>query len=345
MLVPALCALGVSFFTPDPDEPTRVIAEARDVPEGSRMTLHLVDRTSGKPGPAIFAKTEKSDAGLRLTPSFGLARGATYRAVVKPPNGADVSAEHTIPLGKPADVPSLGKIYPTAEKLPANLLKFYLYFTEPMRESRDVFDQIHIEDDRGERVHAPWRRRQLWSENATRLTLWIHPGRIKRGVNLREELGPVLEPNRKYTLVIDETLRSAAGVPLGKETRHGFSTIAEDYERPLPESWNLALPKAGTRDPLKVTASEPLDHILIERHVKVINAEGTEIAAEITLAPGEAAWAIRPKFPWKESDYRLVISGFLEDLAGNTRLRVFDTDLTQPSPKPGAEAIPFRPSP
>jgi len=40
------------------------------------------------------------------------------------------------------------------------------------------------------------------SGDAKRLSLWIHPGRIKNGVNLREELGPVLEPNRKYTLVL-----------------------------------------------------------------------------------------------------------------------------------------------
>jgi len=345
MLIPALCALGVSLLTPDPDKPTRVIAEASDVPAGSKITLHLVDEASGKPGPAIFAKTKKTETGLRLTPSFGLTRGATYRAVVQPPEGETVSADHTIPVGEAAAVPSLKQVYPTGKQLPANLLKFYLYFSEPMRESRDVFDQIHIEDDQGERVHAPWRRRQLWSENATRLTLWIHPGRIKRGVNLREELGPVLEPDRKYNLVIDKTLRSAAGIPLGKAIRHKFSTMAEDYERPLPENWRLAVPKSGTRDPLKVTANEPLDHILIERHINVVDSAGQEIAVNFELAPGESAWSIQPESPWKDAPHRLVISGFLEDLAGNTRLRVFDTDLTQPSPKPGAEGIPFRPNP
>jgi hypothetical protein len=49
----------------------------------------------------------------------------------------------------------------------------------------------------GKDIPDPWRRTELWNEDATRLTLWIHPGRVKEGVNLREEFGAVLDPERK----------------------------------------------------------------------------------------------------------------------------------------------------
>ena len=61
---------------------------------------------------------------------------------------------------------------------------------------------LEILDEQGTLVEDPWRRTELWTADARRLSLWIHPGRIKNGVNLREELGPVLEPNKTYKLII-----------------------------------------------------------------------------------------------------------------------------------------------
>ena len=343
MTATGLIAIGISILTPDPAEPTRVVAEATDAPAGSKVSLHLVDPKTGEPGPAIFSKTEETGKGIRLTPSFGLSRGATYRAVVQPLKGEPVSAEYEIPTAESPGEPTVEEVYPTAEKVPANLLKFYLYFSEPMREGRDIFERLHIETDTGERVHDPWRRRELWSDNAKRLTVWIHPGRVKRGVNLREEFGPVLHPNRKYTLVIDGTIRSAAGVEIGRETRHRLSTLPEDYQRPLPESWILTAPEVATRAPLRIESPEPLDHVLIARHIDVRDPAGQPLAVKFEIEPGEKRWSIVPDNPWAKGEHRIEISEFLEDLAGNTRLRVFDTDLSQPPPEPGAETLTFTP--
>ena len=48
------------------------------------------------------------------------------------------------------------------------------------------------EDDDG-----PFRETELWSEDGRRLTLWLHPGRQKTGVNLNTEIGPVLDPGTR----------------------------------------------------------------------------------------------------------------------------------------------------
>ena len=88
-------------------------------------------------------------------------------------------------------VPSVLMIYPSTDVLPANLLKFYLQFSRPMRETDAIFDHIRIIDDQGNVIEDPWRRAPLWSNDGTRLTLLIHPGRIKTGVNLNLDLGPL----------------------------------------------------------------------------------------------------------------------------------------------------------
>jgi hypothetical protein len=47
-----------------------------------------------------------------------------------------------------------------------------------------------------------------------RLTLFIDPGRIKRGVLPLEEVGPALEEGKRYTLMIDRDLKDGTGNPL-----------------------------------------------------------------------------------------------------------------------------------
>ena len=71
--------------------------------------------------------------------------------------------------------PRLTAIYPTAHTLPANHLKFYLHFSQPMRQG--VFlDHCRLLDDHDQPVTEPFRETELWNEDGTRLTLWFHPG-------------------------------------------------------------------------------------------------------------------------------------------------------------------------
>ncbi len=308
----------------------------------ARLTLHLVDPATGKAGSAMFAKVHREGSSLTLTPRFPLSHGQTYRAILTSPDGSTIAEDYQAP-DQEVTQPQLTRVLPTAELLPANLLKFYLHFSEPMREGVAIFDQIHLEDSQGERVYDPWRRQELWNEDRTRLTLWIHPGRVKKGVNLRETLGPVLRPNECYALIIDGTLRSAKGAELGKTQRHAFATGPEDYSRPLPESWNLSVPQAGTREALRIKSPKPLDHALVKRHV-IVSLDGTRIPCEVEVAPGDREWTMIPAEPWQAREYALKVSEYLEDLAGNTPDRVFDTDLEAPEAAPAVRKLRFQPT-
>lgn len=338
----ALLAAGLAVslqFSFDPAKPAEVTVEARHAPPRSSLSLQRVAKEGM--GPAIFATVESNEDGLVLRPSFPLERGESYVARLRLPDGTVREAKHRVPAAKAAARPQVLRVYPGAKRLPANLLKFYIEFSEPMREGREIFDQIRILDERGRAVHSPWRRQELWSEEARRLSLWIHPGRVKRGVNLRETMGPVLVPGRRYRLVIEGSVRSAAGTPMGRAHVQPFETVAEDHEMPRPEKWSLSSPSAKGRAPLRVMSSEPLDHALLKRCQWIEDADGERVVVSFEGAPDATRWTLTPEKPWRSGRYFLCVDEWLEDLAGNTPARPFERDVSEPERRFELIRVPF----
>lgn len=327
MAFPCSGAAGVTFRWDDGG--VRVAGVSRD----SEVSLHVVDPEGGR-GPAMFAETELiGPQEMRLAPVLGFSAGRSYQAVVQGA-GAEVTSKVFTTARERGRAPVVTAVMPASAELPANLLKFYISFSEPMREGRRIFDQIHLETVEGARVKSPWRRQELWNQDATRLTLWIHPGRVKRGVSLRESMGPVLVAGRACVLVVDGSVRSAAGREMGPPFRHRFLAVADDHLRPDPGNWTLEIPVAGSGEPLVIRFGEVLDGALVRRHLSLRTGAGEvlELARGESLDLGRA-YAMHPQFPWRAGRYQLVAGKYLEDLAGNTPTRLFETDLTGP---PGA---------
>jgi hypothetical protein len=234
-------------------------------------------------------------------------------------------------------------IYPSTDVLPANLLRFYVQFSRPMRETDVIFDRIRIIDDRGRVVVDPWRRAPLWNHDGTRLTLLIHPGRIKNGVNLNEDLGPVLDPERTYTLEIDAKVVDADDVPMAKTFQKKFTTTKAVRSFVLAEDWKLTAPKQGTRDALSLSFPRPLDHALLQRMVAVVGKDKRPIAGKVTVGKEEKSLTFVPAAPWQDAEYRVVVDPQLEDLAGNTPEQLFDVDNKAPEVAPRPQTLRFRP--
>ena len=316
--------LPILEIRPMADDPTQVEVVVQ-TKEG-RLSLVLLDE-EGHDGPPILGKVRHRGKSMAFIPKYGLGRGLRYRATLLGPNGSRDTATYSVP-NLPRSEPAVVKqVYPSASTLPANNLKFYLHFSKPMREGKAIFDQIQILDNGGDPIPHPWRRVELWSHDATRLTLWIHPGRIKKGVNLREDEGPVLHPNHRYILLVSRKVRNAEGQPLGHSYRKEFVTCNPDYERPLPSKWQISNPGAGTREPLRIRFPESLDHSLLHRMLTIHDDQAKPVAGELLIGPSETSWSFTPKEPWRPSPHLLRIDHELEDLAGNTPTRLFDLDL------------------
>jgi len=328
-------------------EPGRVrvialLSRAAGEISSNRLTLRLV-QADGRPGPAIFGGYRREKHRLIFTPRYRLTPGQTYLATYRRTTGSSIQVRYQVPRLPPQAPAVVEKIYPSADQLPANHLKFYIYFSRPMRQGREVFEHFRLLDQQGHEIRDPWRRTELWTEDAQRLTLWIHPGRVKTGVNLRAELGPVLKPQRRYKLVVEQSLRDHRGQPLARPFEKQFTTSDDDRTRPLPQHWRMVAPQAGSRQALRIEFGEPLDRALLQRYLEVIGSDGSPVPGEIELGPEERSWQFTPAMPWNAEPYTLHVEGTLEDLAGNTPLRVFDRDLTR---RPGETAeltLTFRP--
>ncbi|MCE9561466.1 MAG: hypothetical protein K8U57_05375 [Planctomycetes bacterium] len=313
--------------------------------DGERwLRFVLVSETGDATGPAMLGSYDRRRDVLIFTPRFRLTAGERYRATLTTETGS-IFAEYRAPSKPPTKPASVAAVYPSAEEVPANLLKFYLHFSKPMREGPALFNHIKLLGEDGEEVDDPWRRTELWNADATRLTLWIHPGRIKEGVNLRDEIGPVLEPKRRYTLVVSEKLLDAEGQPLGTTFKKTFRTSDATRVAMDLKDWKLTAPKAGEKLALEVRFPSPLDHALLGRSLTVLDANGELIPGQVTVGEQERSWSFRPENAWKPGQFTLTVHERLEDLAGNTLLRPFDLNLKLPARKDSPRTIPFRVGP
>ncbi len=243
----------------------------------------------------------------------------------------------TLAVPKPPVVATteLVKVYPTRDHLPENQLKFYLHFSAPMGRG-EAYSHVRLIDARGKAVFNPFLElgEELWDADAKRFTLFLHPGRIKRGLQMRNDLGPILEEGKRFTLVIDTKWLDAEGNPLKKEFRKSFRVGKPDDTQPDPKAWTVESPSAGTKESVIVGFPEPLDHALLNRVVWIEDANGKRVEGTVEISREETRWQFTPKHPWKFGKYRLVTETILEDLAGNSIARPFEVDIVQPLPSP-----------
>ena len=126
-------------------------------------------------------------------------------------------------------------IYPTADLLPENLLRMYVYFPRPMG-GREGLRSVRLLGDQGVPIEGTFlaSREDLWSSDRRRLTLLFDPSRVKTGLAAHENMGRVLVAGRSYTLDISGGALDAARCPLGANTRFGFAVVDADYDPPDP---------------------------------------------------------------------------------------------------------------
>jgi hypothetical protein len=309
-----------------------------DKPESwTPLFIVFLDKAEAKERAPLLGTYRLDKETIVFEPRFPLARGIRYRAVFDPsrlpsaPKGAK-AIEATLLLEKPKTPPTVvEQVYPTADKLPENQLKFYLHFSAPMSRG-EVYEHVRLLKNDGKEVVSPFLElgEELWDREQKRFTLFIDPGRIKRGLKPREDLGPVLEEGKTYTLEIDRRWRDAEGVEL-KETYRKTFKVGPPVEKQLDvKTWKVQAPAAGDRGQLIVTLPIPHDHALLHRMIWVADAKGRRIAGTVQTTDQETRWRFKPEKAWEAGAYQIVADVQLEDLAGNNLARAFEVDVFHP---------------
>lgn len=330
----------------DPKEPTIRVVEAKTVevsglPESFKhKTLEQwaealrVTVAGIKSDASLLGTHTLNDGTLKFEPRFPFEPGVTYRAIFKH-GESETTHEFTIPKPK-VEPGTVSMIFPSAGTVPENTLRFYVHFSKPMSKG-NIYKHIELRNDTDKKVvELPFLEleEELWTKDQTRVTLLIDPGRIKREVKPREELGPTLEAGKTFTLTVSKAWRDADGEPLKESYRKTFTVGKSDREAIDPEKWTLAEPKAGGREALRVLLGKPLDSGLLQRLIAVEDAAGKEVVGTIALAKHESVWEFTPKKPWPAGKLTLRIMTHLEDPCGNRVGEPFEVDLLVPVGKP-----------
>ena len=221
-------------------------------------------------------------------------------------------------------------VYPSASQLPVNQLKLYIHFSGPMSEHWAARAVQVRRADNGEPLEGVFLGEpELWDRQRRRLTLLLDPGRIKRGLVPNEESGYPLIEGVSILVSIDAKFRDAAGRSLrcGTERRYDIGPPLRVRVNPL--AWRCHCPAVGSTDPLTVEFDQPLDQALLEHCLWVCDPAGGVLAGRGYPESGEEAWRFEPQSPWEEGRHQVMADPRLEDLAGNSLVRLFDRDLTQ----------------
>lgn len=301
--------------------------------------LNKISKTDYQNQSIITIYTEKPDATqlpllgkffidnqiLYFTPRFPFLEGRTYWVQINLSNSL-VLKEIQIPKITVMMPPMVTAIYPSAEMWPANQLKFYICFNQPMRFG-EAYKNIRLLNENGETIEAPFLEleQELWNAGQTRLTVWFDPGRIKSMLIPNQERGTPLEPGKQYQLTISKKWLGANGLNVQEDFNKTFTTLPPDHTQPAPEDWKIQAPEAGTAAPIVITFPESMDYALLLSAIGVLNENNQLIPGKIEITNEEKTWLFTPVNLWKSGKYTIRISSDLEDLAGNNLSRTFDT--------------------
>ncbi|MEM1182321.1 MAG: hypothetical protein AAGM22_28505, partial [Acidobacteriota bacterium] len=204
----------------------------------------------------------------RFAPASGLVLHARFhgaawaRSVGSLRSPRDAEARFLVPEPEVRERARVRSVTPSGE-VPSNLLRFYVHFSEPMS-ARHVLDHIELLDPSGTPIQDAFVEVPggLWDRERTRLTLFVHPGRVKRGVGPNQAVGPVFEAGGRYRLRVASTARDAVGRELGESFESSLLVGPPDHRSPDPKAWRFIAPERPT-DPLIVELDEPADAALL----------------------------------------------------------------------------------
>jgi hypothetical protein len=349
---PGSCGVNVCNLDPD-----LMISIGRHLQAGGLLQSILrvnVVRTGAPNGhdlPDIFGRYHVLEDAVRFIPHFPFERGLSYRASFDPrplgrPQLSDVmTLEFSLPREQSALPTVVKHIYPSSDCLPENLLRFYVCFSNSMRRGR-VRAEISLLGPDGEPAPDVLYRApvELWDRSMRYLTIWLDPGRLKRGVGPNRELGPPLETGQVYTLAVGAGMTDISGSQL-PETVYKRFRVTDAVREPIAiEQWKITPPVTNSRQPLVLMFPRPLDWALLSHTITIALTCEQPIDGQIEIDQYERRWSFTPTSPWAAGSYHVRVASSLEDVCGNSVIAAFDRPLRSDSDlvhEVASRSIPF----
>jgi hypothetical protein len=264
---------------------------------------------------------------LVFTPYFPFEKGMTYVVRTKNVDVDNNYSYQSFQVGKKevVDKAAVVSIFPSANELPENLLRFYLYFNTPMKKGQ-ALKHIQLIDSSGNIDNHAFMefKQELWSPDGKRLTILFDPGRIKRGVSTNIELGPALLEGKQYQLVISGTWQDVYGQELSVNTTKEF-VVTKAYRQPIKvDELEIQIPEADSEEILTIHFDRIIDHALVQSMIQIKDENEKVVAGYWQTSEEEKNIQFVPEKKWKKGTYRIIMDNRLEDAAGNNLNNLLD---------------------
>lgn len=305
--------------------PTKLLNQVRENPQriGQFFKLSLQPKKETD-SPAILGKYSFIGDKIIFQPLLPFQCGLGYVVQI----AGQTPHYFSIPFPTDFTPTTLTTIYPSADTLPANLLKIYLHFSQPMSEGQ-AYAHLKLYDQNGEQLEGNFLALspELWDEHRQRLTVWFEPGRIKRALGPNVKTGSPLVEGQQYKLVVSKNWKDAKGHALTGDYEKHFVVTKADRQSPNMQKWTYTFPSVFSKEPLKIHFGEPIDHAVAMKTFVVKNDQQNEIPGAFRMDNQESMLFFYPSNSWGARVYHLKVAAYLEDLAGNNLNRLFDRDL------------------
>lgn len=262
---------------------------------------------------------------LVFTPYFPFEKGMTYVVRTKKSDGNYSYQAFQVGKKEAVEKAKVVSIYPLANELPENLLRFYFYFNTPMKKGQ-ALKHIQLIDAEGNVDNHAFMefKQELWSADGQRLTLLFDPGRIKRGVSTNMELGPALLEGKRYKLVILGTWQDVYGQELSINTTKEFTVVKAYRQHIKVDNLQIEQPKANSYDTLNVYFDRIIDHALVQSMISIEDENKNLIVGHWQTSTNEKTVQFIPENPWQNGIYQIILDSRFEDVAGNNLNNLLD---------------------
>lgn len=200
-------------------------------------------------------------------------------------------------------------VFPSGPAIPENLLRISIQFAQSP--GGEVLAHLALRRADGQTMEHPFYPQPLWSPDGHRLTLLLDPARVKLGLAAHQRFGRALQQGEHVALLLN-------GKPIKQ-----WRVTAEDDASPMPKRWHLGRIVPGSRKPLQVTFTYPID-VQSKDLIAVADSQGQRVQGVTELVDHEMRWRFTPSRPWATGNYQLVVNGGLEDSAGNSATQAFE---------------------
>ena len=222
-------------------------------------------------------------------------------------------------------------ILPSGASVPENLLRIELALDAPLAAPLDMA-RVVLRDATGQPIEAPFLDLPLVSPDGKRITILMHPGRVKTGVGPNTAVGLALQQGQQVSLTISDP--QLARVLVKSWRVEPARRVAVD-----PQSWHLNMPRPGSRQPLLVRFPAALS--AHAAGLIAVSARGQRLAGSAALSGGEMLWRFTPDTAWKPGAYELHVHASLEDPQGNRLCSAFEQPRQSAIPCTEDARIPF----